>query len=217
MTTFPPNGNMNGYMQFMDTNKMNYFGLYIDQITQPHQLSTNSSQTRLVKIVYPRSYMPGDITVNGTCLSQEEYQELALFIRFNHRTLISTPSNMSFTNPTGPGAQRLISLFIPSENIAVQGFIPSFDLTKRGTYFDPAPQYQFAMTVVFDSQKQEIIASRSVTKYFDPTVQSYDSVTGEYVPPSGTLDSNGAPAPGTWVLPTTDSTNFGSASGDNHP
>lgn len=171
--------NFNAYLSYTDDIGVHAIGLYVDSIEQPHELTVNTSQTRWAKQIYSRAYMPGDIAVSGRCLSQDDLQSLGLFIRLHHRALLNTPTSQAFTNPDSAGAQRLMKLSIPSERVIARGFIPSFQITKRGV-FEPAPTYQFSLTVIFDASAATIVASRASTKYFNPPVENADDITSEY-------------------------------------
>lgn len=55
--------------------------IWVDEVSQPLNLSIQKHSSRKAAYVYPRSYAPGDYTISGICDSQKSYQELSLFIR----------------------------------------------------------------------------------------------------------------------------------------
>ena len=141
--------------------------LFVMDLEQTHELSGTTAQSRLYRQFYPRAYAPGDMKVSGRCRSQEEYQQLGLFIREHQRRLLDSPANVMFNRAdlTNPGYQRLLRLSVPSEGIILRGYVQRFTISKRGVH-DPAPEYSFDFVVVFDPHAIDIEASSVIQQYF---------------------------------------------------
>lgn len=168
----------NGYLEYeVDGTRFRHL-LYIDSITQPQALTGTSVQSRMTRRFYPRSHMPGDITVTGRCLSQTEYQKLGLFIRKHQRAMINTPPGIVFhkLNTTNPGYRRLMKLYVYREGVLVRGFIERFTISKRGV-FDPAPQFTFSFKVIYDPNSSDITLSRALVSYTEGGDQSFSKST----------------------------------------
>lgn len=157
----------NAYLEYEADGTVYHHALIIESLTQPLSVTGSTSQGRLSRQFYPRAHSPGDIQVTGRCLSQTEYQQLALYIRQHQRTLINTPGTIMFnrTDTNSVGYRRLMKLWVYREGILVRGFIPRFTISKRGV-FDPAPQYNFNFTVVFDPYAENIQISQNIRKYY---------------------------------------------------
>ncbi len=138
--------------------------LWVNRVTQPIQLSVSKHQSRKYSQVYPRSYAPGNITVDGICQSHTKYHELSLFIRRHQIAIIDSPVTDRFARlATGntSGFRRLLQLSVPTEGILVRGWIDGFNVVNKG-HFDIAPQYNFDFFVVFDSMSEDIGISHTI-------------------------------------------------------
>jgi hypothetical protein len=157
----------NAYLSYEAGGTTHQLPLYIQSIAQPLQVTGSTAQGRVSRQFYPRAHAPGDIAVNGQCLSQADYQRLALFIREHQRMLINTPGTVMFnrTSTNSEGYRRLMKLYVIKEGVLVRGFIPRFTITKKG-HFDPAPKYSFNFTVIFDPYAENIAVSSAVRKYY---------------------------------------------------
>jgi len=139
--------------------------IIITSIEQGLQLDGSTAQSRRMRQFYPRSHVPGDLVVNGICRSQEEYQQLAYFIRHNQWAILGTPGG-NFQRIHSVSTNRLLLLDVPTENNQWRGFIKTFGMTKKGVH-DPAPTYTFNFVVVFDDLAQNLGISSRIKKYYD--------------------------------------------------
>jgi hypothetical protein len=149
------------------------------KVSQQHQLSGAKHQSRLKAHFYPRAHMPGNLMVTGRCESQEDYQRLARFIRRHQRAMISAPpEELLHRFDTGnDGYLRLLRFSLPSENIFIRGWIDKFAINKRGV-FEPVPEYQLSIFVVFDHLAQNFPISHRIRQYYDnEPVTGINSVT----------------------------------------
>lgn len=157
----------NAYLQYEADGATHTLFLYVDVVAQPLSVTGSTAQARLSRQFYPRAHSPGDITIQGRCLTQSDLQRLGLFVRQHQRTLINTPGSILFNriNTSSQGYRRLMKLYVAREGILVRGFIPRFTIEKRGV-FDPAPKYTFNFTVVFDPYAENIGVSAATRKYY---------------------------------------------------
>lgn len=126
------------------------FFLYVEKLSQSHTLSGSSSQGRYSKHFYARSYAPGDMELKVRCRSQDDYQNLALFVREHQRTLVAQPGKFEVTSSASAGFKRLLRLSVPSENIFYHGWIKTITISKKGV-FEQAPECTLTYTVAFDN------------------------------------------------------------------
>lgn len=148
----------------------------ITSLSQQLQLEGSTAQSRRMRHFYPRAHMPGDIVVEGICRSQDEYQQLAYFIRHNQWAILGTP-NGNFQRFDNIASQRLLKLDVPTENNHWRGFVKNFGMTKKGV-FQPAPTYSFNLFVVWDDLKENIGISSRMRKYYDGGAQTGDGGSG---------------------------------------
>jgi hypothetical protein len=137
----------------------------ITSIEQPLSLDGATAQSRKFRQFYPRAHMPGDITVNGICQSQEEYQRLAYFIRHNQWAILGTPTG-NFQRQNQVAVNRMLLLDVPTENNHWRGYIKTFGMTKKGVH-DPAPTYTFSFVVIFDDLSENFGISSRVRQYYN--------------------------------------------------
>jgi hypothetical protein len=158
----------NAQLSYTADGNAHSFPLFVEEVNQAQSLSVSTAQSRLFKQVYPRSHMPGNISIQGRAVSQGEFQRLGLFVRRHHKALISSPANINFTrlNINSPGYTRMLRLSIPTEGIIVRGFVQSFKVRKRGV-FEPAPTYNFDFVVIFDPHSTKVEASSILRQYYD--------------------------------------------------
>lgn len=125
------------------------YNMYVMEYSQPHALSGSAQQSKLYKHWYPKSYSPGDITVVGRVRDQTDYDNLAVFIRGFHQSLMSAAGRSNAAN----GNQiPLMRLYIDGEGVNIDGVIKSF---KAGAQrFNVAPQFTFDFTVIKDSHSK---------------------------------------------------------------
>lgn len=191
----------NGYLEYDIEGVVKRKLLYVDVLEQPLTLSGATSQSRLTKSFYPRSYAPGDISVSGRCDSQEELQTLGAFIRDHQMALINVPNTTIFNHidTTTPGFRLLLKLVISGESLGVRGFIGRFTVTKKGV-FEPAPQFNFNFTVVFDPQASDISISRAITKYKNDPNKAL-IVKGDVAPEGENANGGPLPSDDPWYMP----------------
>jgi hypothetical protein len=159
--------NSNGTLSFYKNNKHYVHALWVTEIEQPHQVTGSRHQSAHVSHWYPRSYAPGDIQVTIRCRTQTDYQRLANLVRMHQKLLTETPGLRFSGRANSTGLRHLMLLRIPSENIAVHGWIPTFTITKRGV-FDPAPQYTFGFFTAIDPYSSNPIISHQIREWWNP-------------------------------------------------
>lgn len=155
-----------GTISYTDNEGFKSFDLKVTSIAQPLTLDGSSAQTRTKKQFYPRSYVPGDIAVEGICDSQDHYQQLALFIREHQLSILNANRSERFNTPTSTaGYQHLLLLDIPTEQLQNRGFIKKFGMDKKGL-LEPAPKFTFNFTVVFEPNARNFALSSRVRRYY---------------------------------------------------
>lgn len=142
--------------------------LWITRISQPNQLSGQSYQSRFTKHFYPRYYSPGNLSVECITNSQQNYQEVATFIRGHHKFMANLPTSTYAQSFQANISPFLMTLSIPNEGILLQGIVPSFNLNKKGV-FDPAPAFNFDFIILYDS-------SRSSDAYVSSAVKTWQDI-----------------------------------------
>lgn len=157
----------NGTLSFYHNNKQYIHALWVIAISQPHQINGSRHQSMHQAHWYPRSYAPGDITVETRCRTQRDYQRLSNLVRLHHRVMLETPG-LRFSNRVNTtGRRHLMLLHIPSENITVRGWIPSFTITKRGVH-DVAPECNFTFFTALDPYSSDPIISHKIREWWNP-------------------------------------------------
>lgn len=134
------------------------FSLWIMSLKQNNQLEGPRAQSRLTRHFYPRSYGPGELIVSGRAASQKNLQDLAIFIRGHQSSIVNGGVQID---------KKMMTLVIPTEGIFLQGFIPRFNLIKRGV-FAPIPEYTFNFVITYDPNhtSQSLVISHIVKKWF---------------------------------------------------
>lgn len=150
--------------------------IFITSITQPHTLSGSTAQSVAQRHFYPRSHIPGDVEVQGICLSQDEYQRLSVFIRKHQRALVNTPNDVRYQFPNSQDSKRLLLLDVPTENTFWRGFVKTFGMTKKGVHV-PAPTYTFNFVVIFDQTSENFALSNRVTRFYNSGTRSTPAAT----------------------------------------
>lgn len=150
-----------GTLQYTSTSLQQH-PIMITSFSQSQELDGETKQSRTGRFFYPRSHMPGDIAIEGICSSQDEYQELALFVR-KHQRLMLTVKRISQLQDDD--VAKLLTLDIPTEQVRVRGFIKQFGMVKKGV-FVPAPTYTFNFLVVLDNTARNIGISNRVKRYY---------------------------------------------------
>lgn len=142
--------------------------LWVMKVSQDNRLSGAKHQSRIKAHFYPRAHAPGNMMLSGRCHSQEDYQQLAKFIRIHHRHIINAPDTEMFHrfDNGNPGYLRLLRLSIPSENIYIRGWVDTFMIQKKGV-FEPAPEFQLSFFIVFDHLAQNFAISHRIRQYYD--------------------------------------------------
>lgn len=141
----------NSYLSYTPIGKTTTlrFNMYVMEYSQPHALSGAAQQSKLFKHFYPKSYTPGDITVIGRVVSQDDYNNLAVFIRGFHLNLMNAGGSSNASN----GEQiPLMHLYIDGEGINIDGLILSFEAGAKR--FNVAPQFTFDFTVIKDAHSK---------------------------------------------------------------
>lgn len=119
--------------------------LWIMNYAQPHTASGTAQQSKMYKHFYPSNYAPGALTVNGNVRTQDDYNNLAEFIRTHHEVLV----NSSGQTNVGISGLPLINFLIPSEGLNLIGFVQNF---KAGAQrFNPAPPFTFDFFITTDA------------------------------------------------------------------
>lgn len=138
----------NSFLSYTPYNKKTAlrFNMYVMEYSQPHVLSGTNQQSKLYQHFYPKSYSPGDISVIGRVVSQTDYDNLSVYIRNFHLSLMSAPGSSNAAN----GEQiPLMTLYIDGEGINVQGIVKTFAAGAKR--FNVAPQFTFDFTVIKDA------------------------------------------------------------------
>lgn len=140
----------NSYLSYVPLGKKKQrYNMWVMEYSQPHAVSGSSSQSKMYKHFYPRSYSPGNISVIGRVRDQHDYNNLAIFIRKFHQNLMAAPGASNLSN----GRQiPLMTLFIADEGINVQGIVGSFEAGAKR--FNVAPEYRFDFTVIKDAHSK---------------------------------------------------------------
>lgn len=139
----------NAYLQFQDiTGNTNTFAMWVMQYTQAHQLAGQEYQSKLFKHFYPRSYSPGDMMVTGRVPYQNDYDNLAEFIRSHQITMMGQPGLSNIADGNSSSTLSLMILGIPSEGIEVSGIVKQFQAGAKR--FNVAPEFQFNFFIVQD-------------------------------------------------------------------
>lgn len=141
------------------------FEINITSIAQPHSLDGSQAQSRSARHFYPRSHMPGNITVEGYCTTLEDYHSLAYFIRKHQLDLLNAPNDVRFQFPNSQDSKLLLRLDVPTENNHWTGFIKTFAVTKKGVHV-VAPTYNFDFVVVFDNTAVNFGLSNRIMRYY---------------------------------------------------
>jgi hypothetical protein len=157
----------NATFSFYANNKHFIHTLWVEQLEQPHQVTGSRHQSLHVNHWYPKSYAPGNLTITVRCSSQRDYQHLANFIRRHHRLMLETPGLRFSGKANSTGLRHLLLFRMPSENLTLRGWVPTFTLTKRGV-FDPAPQYPIGFFVAIDPLSSNPIISHQIREYWNP-------------------------------------------------
>jgi hypothetical protein len=176
----------NGRISYSNAGNKYVHNLWVNVVSQSLGLSGQSAQSRLRKVFYPRANQVGNLKIEGQCQSQTDYQELALFIKKHQRILLSAPYTDLYTRQStkNEGPNRLIRLEVPSEGIYARGFIESFSISKKG-FFEPAPNYEFELVIVFDRTHENYAISHELQKYFKGSKKKFavtsadDNLTNE--------------------------------------
>lgn len=121
--------------------------MWVTDFSQPHQLNGNYAQSKNYQHFYPSNYAPGSITVNGRVPTQNDYNNLAAFIRGHHEELMKLPGQTSLETSS---ELPLITLFVANEGLIAQGMIQQFQGGAKR--FNQAPPFTFDFFVVEDSQ-----------------------------------------------------------------
>ena len=154
-----------GTLYYTSNGKILSHDIHITSIAQPHTLDGNTAQSRNKRHFYPRSHMPGDIAVQGICVSQQAYQQLAYFIRLHQRAVLNAPNDIRYQFPRSNDSKLLLTLDVPTENTQWHGMVKTFGMTKKGV-FEPAPTYTFNFMVIFDSTSENVGLSSRVMRYY---------------------------------------------------
>lgn len=179
-----PKRGINAYILYRFNKRQHIKRLWVMQLEQAHQLQGNSAQSRFTRHFYPRSYAPGAMQVTGRCRTEKEYQELARFIRTHQRRLITSPYNFARLAHNAKGYQLLMKLGIPDEGVSLRGWIPNFNLSKRGV-FNPAPEFTFQFDIAFDPHSTPIEVSHALRKWYGPGRGDIDPMFSESNIPEG--------------------------------
>lgn len=164
------NGTANGFLSYLPMHATDTVSrkLWVTNLKQSNQLQGPKYTSRLTRHFYPRSYGPGPMMVTGRAESQEDYQDLAVFIRQHHETVMTGEITPIYTDTHFIGGYRhLLQLVIPAEGIWLQGWVDRFTLSKYGN-FDPAPTYTFSFFIAHDPRSVAVENSFVIRKWFTP-------------------------------------------------
>lgn len=158
--------NSNGSFSFYRNDKHHVHTLWIEAISQPHQVTGSRAQSVHQSHWYPRSYAPGDISITIRCRTQLDYQHLANFVRLHHRLMLETPGLRFSGRANSIGLRHLMLFRLPTEFITVRGWIPTFRIAKRGV-FDPAPQVEIPFFTAIDPYSSDPIISHQIREWWN--------------------------------------------------
>lgn len=143
--------------------KVRVFRFWPETFEQTHGLTGSKFQSHTWQHFYSKNYTAGQLHITGRVRYQEQYDQLAQFIR-DHQFLMVTQIGAS---NDGKGDEiSLLFLSIPSENLSWTGWIPSFEGGAKR--FAVAPPLDFQFEVVSDrhSTNQYIIPSAALKSVF---------------------------------------------------
>jgi len=104
--------------------KLRVFRFWPETLEQAHGLTGSKSQSHTFQHFYSKNYSAGQLHVTGRVRYQEQYDQLAQFIR-DHQFLMITQIGAS---NDGNGDQiSLLNFNVPSENLSWSGWIPRFE------------------------------------------------------------------------------------------
>lgn len=130
--------------------------LFIDAIQTGWKLAGETSQGQLGRIIYPRNLTQDQVSIEGTCASQFEYDKIVQFVEHHH---------FSQVRPQGVVAQSLdgnsypavdFALFKPANTSTFDGFQPLRysliieDIEAGHERFKNFPAYVLTCKVVYD-------------------------------------------------------------------
>lgn len=146
----------NAHLHYQDERKKDhYFYLWVMEYDQPFELAGSEEQSRRYQHFYPKSYAPGDMTVEGRSPYQTEYNNLGEFIReFHWRLINATPAS----NARGDFIP-LLKFVIPAEGIIVHGLIKAFKAGAKR--FNVAPPFTFDFMIINNYYQQSITFASS--------------------------------------------------------
>jgi hypothetical protein len=157
----------NGVISFWRDRKFYYHHLWITEIEQPHQMTGTRVQGHHTAHWYPRSYAPGNYQITINCRNDRDQQRLANLVRLHHKTMLETPGIRFSSRVGSTGNRHLLFLRIDSENIKVRGWIPAFQITKRGVHH-VAPQVTFDFFPAIDPYSSDPIISHQIREWWNP-------------------------------------------------
>ena len=118
--------------------------LWVMEVEQEIGMEGLSYQSRWTKRFYPRSFKQGPLVIKGRCASMADQTRLAFYIRKHQLALVKHAGERFFSD-----SPFLMKFSLPSEDIFVLGFVPTFEIHKQG-HFAPAPEYEIRFEVLFD-------------------------------------------------------------------
>lgn len=143
--------------------KVRVFRFWPETLEQTHGLTGTKSQSHTWQHFYSKNYAGGQLHITGRVRYQEQYDQLAQFIR-DHQFLMVTQIGAS--NDHKGDQISLMTLSVPTENLTWSGWIPAFEGGAKR--FNPAPPIDFNFEVIVDrhSTNEYILPSAALKSVF---------------------------------------------------
>jgi hypothetical protein len=152
--------NANAYISYVrpsvngdSTNRI--FSFWLERLEQTHEINGQVIQAQTYQHFYARNYISGKLALTGRVKTQEDYDQLAEFVRSHQLLMVNTSGGADIGSKLLP----LMKLGIASENLYYTGWIDNFPAGAKR--FNPAPQFTTQFTVASDkhSTNDKIIPS----------------------------------------------------------
>lgn len=130
--------------------------LWVYSINHEIGMDGKKAQSRWTQRFYARSFRSGPFIIKGRCASMKDQQRLANFIR-NHQLFM-----VEQTGKLGVNSSTLMRFNLPTEDIYLRGYVPTFTIHKKG-HFAPAPEFEIQFQIISDRHSTDPLPSYTVT------------------------------------------------------
>jgi hypothetical protein len=148
--------------------KLRVYRFWPEILEQTHGINGSKSQSHTWQHFYSKNYAAGQLQITGRVRYQEQYDQLAQFIR-DHQFLLVTQIGAS--NDDNGDQLSLMTLSVPSENLSWAGWIPRFQGGAKR--FNVAPEVTFGFEVITDRH--------STNEYIVPSAALKSVFTGQFL------------------------------------